>query len=388
MRSLSPLLLFLFALSASADCTPSLVLQAGGAINGITMHEGLIDYSLFFGNDIRRLDPATGRTAILFATDEIVDRWTIKEGFLALTILKGPGLPTGSRPTELLLVAPDGSIRRIAEAEPESTGPHIGGFEIHDGYLYWLQTSSFDVAGGTMRADGLLRRTALGGMTAETIAIGLRTDQTFSYRIAGDRLLLRSPRGIEWQPLSGGAPVLLVPRSDIASFAGFEQRLVFSTADGLYWLPLEGGVPVRLLARSDIQGIGSITADAILVSTATPFNPSVATAQLLCVPWWGAPAETVYEATVNGIAPNLSVGGIVAGATTYVVRVDIGHFFWRSASIFARRDHVTRQIFATGGEISVLAADEEGLTIGYRDAGGLRKIYRLCNDRARSRAVR
>lgn len=144
-----------------------------------------------------------------------------------------------------------------------------------------------------------------------------------------------------------------------------------------------------LLPRSDIAGIGAITRDAILVSTQSPFDPNVARAQILRVPWIGAPVETVYEETKQGYAPSLSLGAIAAGATTWIIRYENEHFFFSSSSIVVLRHGAARVRYRAGfGTLSVLAADEEQIVIGQWGAGGTRLIMRLCADPPKMRAVR
>lgn len=212
------------------------------------------------------------------------------------------------------------------------------GFDLRDGYLYWTTE------------DRQLRRAGVTGGAVETVAVDLPA----------------------------------------TSYAILEDRIVYFDSAGLYWRPLHGGVPLLLLPRPDIAGIGQITRDAILASTRTPFDPNVASAAVLRVPWLGAPVETLYETSVQGYAPSLSAGAVVAGETTYIIRDEIQHFFWSKTSLIVLRNGIARTRFVTGpGSFRVLAADEESITVGqWVDAGGMRRIERICADAPRMRAVR
>jgi hypothetical protein len=220
------------------------------------------------------------------------------------------------------------------------------------------------------------------------------TDQTLSFSVFDDRILLETSTGLYWMSLGGGIPVLLVPRTDISVYTIFEDKLLFVTPAGLYWQPAEGGFPVLLMARSDITAIDAVTRDSIVVATATPFDPTVASASILRVPWAGGPAETVYATSItNGYAPSLSAGAIVAGATAYIVRRETEHFFSGSTSLIVLRNGVARERFSTGipgvGVLQVLGADEEQITIGrWINAGGMREIDGICALAPRSRAAR
>jgi hypothetical protein len=319
MRSVSPFFLFLVAFSASAECTSSVLFRAGGPINIVHIDNGALYVSLFGERTIQRVAETT---STFFTADATLQYWDIENGTLAL-----PGAPN-----EVILVAPDGSRRVIAEASG------MRGFYLRDGYLYWTTE------------DRQLRRSGVSGGVVETIAVDLPA----------------------------------------TAYTIFEDRIVYFDSAGLYWRPLSGGVPLLLLPRSDIAGIGQITRDAILVSTSSPFDPNVASAGVLRVPWLGAPVETVYEASVQGYVPSLSVGAVVAGKTTYIIRTETQHFFWSATSLIVLRDRVARTRFVTGlGSFRVLAADEESITVGqWVDAGGMRRIERICADAPRMRAVR
>ena len=319
MRSLSPLVLFLVAFSASADCTSGVLFRAGGPINTALIDNGTLYFSIFGQRTIQRVGETT---STFFTADATLQYWDIENGTLAL-----PGAAN-----EVILIAPDGSRRLIADPSG------IRGFNLRDGHLYWTTE------------DHRLRRAGVNGGAIETVAVDL-------------------------------------PETP---YAIFEDRIVYFDSTGLYWRPLNGGVPLLLLPRSDIAGIGQITRDAILVSTKSPFDPNVASAKILRVPWLGAPVEPVYETSVQGYAPSLSAGAIVAGKTTYIIRTETQHFFWSTTSLIVLRDGMARTRFATGlGSFWVLAADEESITVGqWIDAGGMRRIERICADVSRMRAVR
>jgi hypothetical protein len=173
-----------------------------------------------------------------------------------------------------------------------------------------------------------------------------------------------------------------------ASYALFEDRAVWASAEGVYWQPLSGGAPILLLARGDV-GLSSVTREFVYLSSKTPFDPNVSTAQIFRVPWSGGSARTVYEETLTGYTPSLSLGAIVRGATTYILRTETQHFFWTTSTLLALRGGVARRrLSAPNAPFHVLAADEEAITVGHWvDAGGMRAIERVCAAAPKTRAV-
>jgi hypothetical protein len=212
--------------------------------------------------------------------------------------------------------------------------------KLQDGYLYWIDESND------------LRRVSVDGGAAETIAAALPVDDKFQYAIFEGRLLLRNGIGLYWQPF-GGAPVLLLPRSDIA-------------------------------------GISAITRDAIVIATQSGFDPNVSRASILRVPWTGGPVETIYETTIEGYAPSVALSAVVRGATTYIIRTVTIHFLSTMSTLIVLRNGVARERYSAAIKpLQVVAADEDEITVGqWINGGGMRLIVRLCADAPRMRAVR
>jgi len=320
MRPLSSLVLFLVAVSASADCTSRTLLRAGGPIFAADVDRGVLHFSIFRQPAIQRVDEATGQTSAFFTADEVRNGWDIEDGTIAML----------ASATELVLVTPDGSRRVIAEPSG------IRRFNFHGGYVYWIAQ------------DGILRRAGIDGSAVETVAAGVSTD----YTILEDRLLFTTENGLYWQPLSGGAPALLLPRSGITGFA--------------------------------------VTRDAVIVATSSPFDPNQSSAQILRVPWTGAPVETIYEYSIKGYTPRVTLTPVVAGATTYIIRTVTMHFFTTTSTLIVLRNGVARERYgASISPFQVLAADEDQITVGqWIDAGGMRQIERICAAAPKIRAVR
>ncbi len=262
-------LLFLVALSASADCIPRTLLRAGGPIYGAAVDNGVLYYSIFGQRTIQRVDETTGQSAPFFTLDDPYTPWTVRDG----TVVFPPKVP---------------SVGRVSR--------------VQDGFLYWIES------------DNALRRQSLGGGAVEIIAVGL---------------------------------------------------------------------------PANISGIDQVTRDSVILSTTSPFDPNVASASVLRVPLSGAPVETIYEATVPGYAPAMSLAAMVAGRTTYIVRTVTQHFFWTTSTLIVRRDGVARERYgAPNSPLAILAADEDDITLGqWIDAGGMRQIERLCAASPRSRAA-
>ena len=236
---------------------------------------------------------------------------------------------TGS--SELTIIAPSG-VRRVID-EPLA----IRSFRLQDGYLYWVED------------DNALRRVQVIDGPIETVASGI----TGAYRI-------------------------------------FDDRVVFAAANGLYWQSLSGGVPMLLLPRSGITAIDMVTADAILISASSPPDPNVSTASVLRVPWTGGPVETIYQTTVTGYVPSVSLVATIADGTTYIVRTVTIHFFSTTSTLVVVRDGVARDRFSNNiAVLGILAADEDAIIVGqWIDAGGMRRIERLCADAPKRRSVR
>jgi len=317
MPRLSSVLLFLLALSASADCTSRVLLRTNGPMVSAQMDEGRIYFQLFGERAIQR------ETGTAFTLDDPFQSWYVERGTITISLSQ----------TQLLLVAPDGSRRTIDQPAA------VRGLRTHGGYLYWVE------------ANGDLRRALLSGGPAETVVIGRASDAKFYY------LLL-------------------------------EDRIVFLDSTGLFWQPF-GGVPLLLLPRTDI-GINEVTAEGVYVSTKSPWDPNVSTAQILRVPWSGAPVETIYEKTVHGYVPELSAGAIVSGATTYIIESRTEHFFWRTSTLLVQRHGATRERYSAAiAPFTVLDADEDSIVLGqWINAGGMRQIVRVCADQPKTRAAR
>ena len=299
-------------------CTSQTLFRSPGPINVAVIDDGTLYVSLFGDRTIQRV--VDGAASPFFTMEAVSLGWTVAGGTIILQ----------ASPTELLLVAPDGGRRTIAEPFP------IRGYRAHEGFVYWLVD------------DGRLCRAPLPGGAIETIATGFPDP----YFIVG------------------------------------EGRVVFAGPDGIFWLPLAGGAPRLLFPRTD-AGINGLTPDGVLVSTHTPFDPNVSSAQVLRVPWSGEPVETIYETTVHGYAPEVRAGAVQAGATTYVFLTLTSHFFWTSSTLFSLRDGVLRaRLGAPNAPMRLLAADEEAITIGrWVDAGGMRRIERVCATPPKSRAA-
>jgi len=299
-------------------CTSQTLFRSPGPIDTAVVDGGAIYVSFFGSRVIQRV--VDGTASPYFTMDAVRSGWTVADGTIVLREI----------PTELLLVAPDGSRRTIAEPLT------IRGFRAHEGFVYWLVD------------DGRLRRAPIAGGAAETIA----TAVSDPYFVVG------------------------------------QGRVVFAGGNGIYWLPLAGGAPRLLFPRAD-AAIDWVTPDGVLVSTRTPFDPNVSSAQVLRVPWSGGPVESVYEITVHGYAPEVSAGAVQAGETTYVFLTQTGHFFWTWSTLYSLRGGVMRaRLGAPNAPMRLLAVDEEAVTVGHWiDAGGMRRIERICATPPRSHAA-
>jgi sugar lactone lactonase YvrE len=115
MRSLSPLFLFLVALSASADCTSRVLLRASGPVYNVHVDNGLLFYSFVGERTILRVDEATGQSSTFFTADEVASVWDIQNGTIIFPSATG-----------LLFIAPDGS-RRVGGGFGERPVPETSG---------------------------------------------------------------------------------------------------------------------------------------------------------------------------------------------------------------------------------------------------------------------
>jgi hypothetical protein len=127
MRILSILSLLVIAASSFADCTSGVLLQTSEAILSTAMHDGVIDYSLYDERAIRRVDTTTRQTSVAFTSEFPLEVWTAKDAFLAITIRR-------QESDELLLVAPNGTVRYVAQSAP------LRGFFIRARYLFWFES--------------------------------------------------------------------------------------------------------------------------------------------------------------------------------------------------------------------------------------------------------
>ena len=186
MRFLVPLFLALSA-AASADCTSRILVRTGPPIYTAHLDHGVLYFSTFAHRTIERVDEATGQTSTVFTGEVNLTNWDIENGTIALP---------GGAANELIIVAPDGSRRVIAEAS------NIRGFYLQDGYLYWTNE------------DKQLRRAGVKGGAAETVAVDL---PPAPYKIFQDRVVWFDSMGLWWRRLGGGVPLLLLPRSDISA---------------------------------------------------------------------------------------------------------------------------------------------------------------------------
>jgi hypothetical protein len=320
MRALASLLLALFALSASADCTSRVLLRASAPISVAQVEEGVLYYSLFPQRTVQRFDEVSGTSSLYVNANIPLSDWGIDRGRVVLHMSA----------TEIVLLQP-GAAPRVID-EPAA----VGGLRVQDGFIYWLQ------------ADGSLHRSSIDDGGDITLAVGLPADARYSI---------------------------------------FRDRVVFTTTTGVYW-QMFGGVPVLLLPRADVT-VAALTADAVFVTTSTPFDPNHAAAQLLRVPWSGAPVETIYEYAIDGYAPVVKLSAAVRGDTVYVIRTVTIHFFSTTSTLVVIRNGVARERHAAAiAPIALLDASEDEVTIGeWSDGGGMRLVERLCALAPRGRAV-
>jgi len=254
------------------------------------------------------------------------------------TVIYTADAPIGQWDIEhgLLAIALDGTLtvgqRRIA------VGASARDVAIRDGWVYWVE-------------DDGLRRVPVEGGLIETV-VDLPIDFHFHYAV-------------------------------------FEDRVAFSTPDGLYVKPLVGGAPALLLPRSGIDSIADVAREGILINVSER-DVNSGRAQLLRVPWIGAPVETVYEVTIaNGFRTSVTLTAAVAGRTIWITQLVAIGCCSQQTSLIALRDGVALQRHRTAfGPLNLLHAEEDEVTASeWIGASGTRVVETFCAAVARTRAV-
>jgi hypothetical protein len=210
---------------------------------------------------------------------------------------------------------------------------------IYDGYVYWLS------------GEGTIRRVAIAGGAVETVAHGVAVDSRFRYAVFGDRIVFVTTQGLHVQSLTGGAPALLLPRADINSVAAANAEGVFVTTSG----------------RGFARGY----------------------AQLLHVPWIGAPVETIYQVATPDFLSGVSLTATVAGATTYIAQYCTTGCCVTYTELLVLRDGVAQRRYRSAtGTLTMLEADEEQvIVVESIGSSTMRKFERICAAAPRGRAV-
>ena len=244
------------------------------------------------------------------------------------------GVLAVATPHGITVAFPNGARREISQDFA------VQRIQVRDGFVYWFSPD-----------EGLLRRAPLGGGSPETVAItpGLNS-----------RVL----------------------------YAVFEDRLVFVDATGLYVKPIVGGALARLLARTDIDAIAGVSAEGIRITTSRPdFNGG--SAQLLFVPWAGAPVTASYEVATTGVRTGVTLTALRAGATTYIAQyVTIGCCSAESRLLVLRDGLPAERRFSSVGPLTLIDGDEESVRVGrWINASGMVRIEEICAAPSKTRAV-
>src|SRR5262245_17492109 len=313
-------------------CVSHTVLRPAEPLCGAWIDRGALYLSGCSSREIQRFDESTGRRSTIFTADVPLRVWDISDGYLVV-------LPNASTaPVNLTIVAPDGTSRAVAESAPSSDGSQVRDVAIRDGYVYWIQASTFDAVAKVLRSDGEIRRVPLTGGAVEVVAAHLSTGSGFRYAAFKDRLVYRTEEGVLLQPASGGIPSLLLPNHEVDSIAGATDDALFVTT-----------------YRRDLVG---------------------SYAQLLRVPWGGAPVDAPYETAFLGHRAFVTLTGVVSDRTAYVVRTASESLNpVVSESLVVVRDGAATVRYGTTDSLRILAADEEGATVW--DGRG-KTIDRLC----------
>src|SRR5205823_11069416 len=119
LRLLLAALLFLVALSASADCT-SRTLFTGKSVQVAHIDRGVLYLSFAHESVIWSVDEATGAASPVFTAEANLDQWDVENNVIAVFVSP-----------RLILVPRDGAPRVVVESAD------IRSFQLHHGYLYW-----------------------------------------------------------------------------------------------------------------------------------------------------------------------------------------------------------------------------------------------------------